>query len=136
MSPKLKKEKLENHASITNIVVCSKHVKWLRKTCLSYNKRIGCLKTVFNFLFLYHLPGLIQITYHCTVGFWCQKIHKKFLRRFDTIFGLKMMVKSCLEKIILRLHNILQSAAAQSKNICPQRLNWPDRLAGISEGHR
>ena len=29
-----------------------------------------------------------------TVGFWCQTIHKKFLRRFDTIFGLKMMVMS------------------------------------------
>ena len=29
-----------------------------------------------------------------TVGFWCQTIHQKFLRRFDTIFGLKMMMKS------------------------------------------
>jgi hypothetical protein len=37
-----------------------------------------------------------------TVGFWCQTMHKKFLRRFDTIFGLKMMVKSGLEKIISR----------------------------------
>ena len=27
--------------------------------------------------------------YIFTVGFWCQTIHKKFLRRFDTIFGLK-----------------------------------------------
>ena len=27
-------------------------------------------------------------------------------------------------------------AAAQCKNICPERLNWPGRLAGISEGHR
>ena len=39
---------------------------------------------------------------HCettaTVGYWCQTIHKKFLRRFDTIFGLKMMMK-CVEKI-------------------------------------
>ena len=26
-----------------------------------------------------------------TVGFWCQTIHKKFLRRFDTTFDLKMM---------------------------------------------
>ena len=33
-----------------------------------------------------------------TVGFRCQTIHKKFLRRFDTIFGLKMMMKSGLEK--------------------------------------
>jgi hypothetical protein len=26
--------------------------------------------------------------------------------------------------------------AAQCKTICPERLNWPSRLAGISEGHR
>ena len=25
-------------------------------------------------------------------------------------------------------------AAAQGKKICPERLNWPCRLAGISEG--
>ena len=33
-----------------------------------------------------------------TLGFWCQTIHEKFLQRFDPIFGLKMMVKSGLEK--------------------------------------
>ena len=27
-------------------------------------------------------------------------------------------------------------AAAQCKKICPERLNWPGRLASISEGHR
>jgi hypothetical protein len=27
-------------------------------------------------------------------------------------------------------------AAAQCKKICPERLNWPGRLAGVSEGHR
>jgi hypothetical protein len=27
-------------------------------------------------------------------------------------------------------------AAAQCKKICPEKLNWPGRLAGISEGHR
>ena len=64
-----------------------------------------------------------------TVGFWCQTIHKKFLWRFDTIFGLKMMMKSGLEKIILKFHDGLQSCC------CPERLNWPGRLAGISEGH-
>jgi hypothetical protein len=26
--------------------------------------------------------------------------------------------------------------AAQCKKICPERLNWPGRLAGISEGYR
>ena len=62
-----------------------------------------------------------------TVGFWwCQTIHKKFSRRFDTIFGLKMMVKSGLEKMAFRV------AAAQCKKICPGRLSWPGRLAGIS----
>ena len=43
-----------------------------------------------------------------TVGFWCQAIHKKFLWRFDTIFGLKMMMKSGLEKIILKFQGGLQ----------------------------
>ena len=27
-------------------------------------------------------------------------------------------------------------AAAQCKKICPERLNWPGRLAGISKGHQ
>ena len=39
-----------------------------------------------------------------TVGFWCQTIHKKILRRFDTIFGLKMMVKSGIEFFILKFY--------------------------------
>ena len=30
----------------------------------------------------------------------------------------------------------LRVAAAQCKKICPERLNWPVRLAGISEGAR
>ena len=55
----------------------------------------------------------------CTVGFWCQTIHKKFLRRFDTIFGLKMMMKSGLEKIILKFHDGLQSCC------CPVQKNLP-----------
>ena len=54
-----------------------------------------------------------------TVGFWCQTIHKKFLRRFDTIFGSKMMMKSGLEKIILKFHNGLQSCC------CPVQKNLP-----------
>ena len=33
---------------------------------------------------------------------------QKFLRRFDTIFGLKMMVKIGLGKIMLRLSDSLQ----------------------------
>ena len=50
-----------------------------------------------------------------TVGFWSQTIHKKFLGRFDTIFGLKMMMKSGVEKIILKF----RVAAAQI---------WPEGL--------
>jgi hypothetical protein len=30
---------------------------------------------------------------------------------------------------------IQRVAAAQCKKICPERLHWPGRLAGISEGH-
>ena len=61
-------------------------------------------------------------------GFWSQTIRKKFLQRFDTIFGLKVMVKSGLEKIILKFNNGLKSFC------CPVQKNLP-RLAGISEGH-
>ena len=43
-----------------------------------------------------------------TVGFWCQTIHKKFLRRFDNISGLKMMMKSGLENVTLKFHGGLQ----------------------------
>jgi hypothetical protein len=55
-----------------------------------------------------------------------------------TIFGLKMMVKSGVEKDILKFHVPLQSCCCpvQCKKICPERLNWPGRLAGISEGAR
>ena len=53
------------------------------------------------------------------VGFWCQTIHKTFLRRFDTIFGLKMMMKSGLENIISKFHHGLQSC------YCPVPKNLP-----------
>ena len=46
----------------------------------------------------------VNLEWLLTVGFWCQTIHKTFLRRFDTIFGLKMMMKSGLENIILKFH--------------------------------
>ena len=49
-----------------------------------------------------------------------------------TIFGLNMMVKNGLEKNILRF----RVAAAQCRKICPEGLNWPGWLAGISEGAR
>ena len=53
-----------------------------------------------------------------------------------TIFGLKVMVKSGLEKIILKFHVPLRVAATQCRKICPEGLNWPGWLAGISEGAR
>ena len=61
-----------------------------------------------------------------TVGFWCQTMHEKFLRRFDTIFGLKMMVKSCLEKIILKFNYGLQSCCCPVQNNLPRKaeLAW------------
>ena len=58
------------------------------------------------------------------VGFWCQTIHKTFLRRFDTIFGLKMMMKSGLKKLFWNSTMAFRVAAAQCKKICPERLNW------------
>jgi hypothetical protein len=43
-----------------------------------------------------------------------------------TIFGLKVMVKS--GPLPFRF------AAAQCRKICPEVLNWPGWLAGISDG--
>ena len=59
-----------------------------------------------------------------TVGFWCQTIHKKFLRRFDTIFGLKMMMKRGLEKIILKFHDGLQSCCCPVQKIIILSQKW------------
>ena len=72
-----------------------------------------------NWEFLNPFLDLVVVVSHITVGFWCQTIHKKFLRRFDTIFGLKMMMKSGLEKIILKFHDGLQSCC------CPVQKNLP-----------
>jgi hypothetical protein len=41
-----------------------------------------------------------------------------------------MMVKSGLE------YFEIPRAPSVQKKICPERLNWPERLAGISEGAR
>ena len=45
-----------------------------------------------------------------TVGFWCKAIHKKFLRRFFNIFGLKMMMKSGVGKICLKFLHALTTS--------------------------
>ena len=52
-----------------------------------------------------------------------------------TIFGIKM-VKSGLEFFILKLNEPLQSCCCPVQKIGTERLNWPGRLAGISEGAR
>ena len=44
-----------------------------------------------------------------TVGFWCQAIHKKFLKRFDTSFDIKMMMKIYAIKVIFKSHEPFQS---------------------------
>ena len=49
----------------------------------------------------------------CTVGFWCQTIQEKFLRRFDTIFG--------VEKIILKFNDGLQSCCCPVQKKSAQR---------------
>ena len=56
-----------------------------------------------HFYYRFHRPLVLL-----TVGFWCQTIHKKFLRRFDIIFGLKMMMKSGLEKNIFKLNSLMR----------------------------
>ena len=54
-----------------------------------------------------------------------------------------MTVKSGLDffflfyfEILLAPLELLLCSAAQGKKICPERLNWPGRLPGISEGAR
>ena len=44
------------------------------------------------------------------------------------------MMKSGLDFLILKSYMPIRVAAAQRKKICPERLDWPGRLAGISEG--
>ena len=58
----------------------------------------------------------------------------KILTLEITILGLKMMMKSGLEWIILKFHEPFQSCCCPVQKICPERLNWPGWLAGISEG--
>ena len=50
--------------------------KWLGMI-VTNNKQPDLLENKHNFII--------------TVRFWCQAIHKKFLQRFDTIFGLKCL---------------------------------------------
>ena len=50
-----------------------------------------------------------------------------------TIFALKVIVKSGLEKIILKFHMPFQSCCCPVQKICPEGLNWPSWLADISE---
>ena len=45
-------------------------------------------------------------------------------------------VKNDDEKWSRKFHDGLQNCCCPVQKICPERLNWPDRLAGISEGHR
>jgi hypothetical protein len=45
-----------------------------------------------------------------------------------------MRVKSGQGKIILNSSCPFKVTATQCKKICPERLNWPGKLAGISEG--
>ena len=45
-----------------------------------------------------------------------------------------MIMKSGLEKNILKFHGPLQSCCCPVQKICPEKLNWPSKLAGNSEG--
>ena len=66
------------------------------------------------------------VSHHTQTSKWTKLLTLKI-----TIFGLKMMVKSGLERIILKFHSPFRVAAAQCKKICPEWLNWPGWLAGI-----
>ena len=52
-----------------------------------------------------------------------------------TIFDLKNDGEKWSIFFYFEIHRApFRVAAAQCKKICPERLNWPGRLAGISEG--
>jgi hypothetical protein len=87
--------------------------------CAVLKGKFWCLQTMTTV----HNPiNRLQIN----VGFWCQTIHKKNLRWFDTIFGLKMRMKSGLEKNILKFHDGLQSCCCPVQNNLPRKaeLAW------------
>ena len=46
----------------------------------------------------------------------------------------KMMVKSGVQKIILKFHDRLQSCCCPEQS--SEMLSWPGRLAGITKGHQ
>ena len=52
---------------------------------------------------------MAYIKENITVCFWCQAIHKKFLKRFDTSFEIKIMVKIYAIEIISKSHKPFQS---------------------------
>ena len=52
------------------------------------------------------------------------------------IFGLEIMMKSGPHFFILKKQAPLEFLLPSTKQICPERLNWPGRLAGVSEGVR
>ena len=71
------------------------------------------------------------------LGYTTQYIQNKWTKILSlemTIFGLKMMEKSGLEKIFWNYTCPFRVAAAQCRKSCPERLNWSGWLAGISEG--
>ena len=45
-----------------------------------------------------------------------------------------MVVKSGLEKLFLNSTSPFRVVAALCKQICQERLTWPGKLAGVSEG--
>ena len=55
------------------------------------------------------IRGLLVSVMSCTVDFWCQAIHKKFLQRFDTSFEIKMTVKVYAIEISFKFHDPFQS---------------------------
>ena len=70
---------------------------------------------------------------YITIGFWCRAIHKKILRRFDTSFVIKMMMKICAIEIIFKSYEPFQSYQLTTWPNQPFWLNWLGQLAGNSE---
>ena len=90
--------------------------------CFNFRVSLGCL------------------TSQISSQFWLTQARTHFIsgrKSFEiTIFDFKMMVKSGLEFLFWNSPSPFRVAAAQCKKVCPEGLNWPDRLAGISEGAR
>ena len=107
----------------------------------------------FNRTFIYNWYDILNLFSRLGVTIGCRQFITQSLHRLlqstctwsaimmNTPTGLMCQLQNqsnCfdLHFTILKLPSPFRVTTAQCKKICPERLNWPGRLAGISEGAR